>query len=830
VTFANPAGLLLLGLVLPVLLLHVLKPQRDRVDVSSVYLWKGLAAPVSAARPWQRLRPSLLLFLQLLVVVGLALTVARPVRLTDAIVAEHTVFVIDASGSMAARDGEPDRLADALDTARRLRSELPDGGMASIVAATSRPDVLLSASSDRDAFDDALDQIETSPGSADFADAFALAESLETPDADIGFVLLSDGGLTDAEQRLLPPASVYRVVGESSANRGITRLTIEPRGTGLYAVVALRNSGEDEVTQTLRVDVDGRAAFEDEVTLPARGAQEVVVPDLPAGDRVEAFLEGEDLLDADDHAYAVANRPPEVDVAVVVPEQVPAEEVEGADAVLDAVLDFMPGVDTTWVRADQPVPDVDLVIYDEAPVPAEPPAPFWAIAPPEGAPGVTVTGTVEAPVLTSVDPEDPLVADLDLAEVLFHQSQQLDAPAAQVLVGSEDTPLLSRALFGETTFVYQGFPLAYSTIWKEEAFPVLASRIVTELAGAALPSGALEVGATLPVQGDRDSRVTAPGGTVTEVPAGAPLPRATRVGFWTIETDDQPARTLAVNASARETDIRPAPSLLTEERQVEAGESLPRGQRSVLAWVVLPLLLVVLAEWLLVRRRAGVGRGPPYLFEPRNPAYYPRLFERCGFVPVGRWYGYEMNRHGAIEQLARLERILGRRPAPVRIEELQTGQSQETMVRVHRVLDRCWAGHVGYASLDLDEFVEVFGGALSIMDPGQVAAFVQDGEDAGFAFVYPDYVDDVRALDGSAGKWGHWLGTSRPNRIVLSTAALVPAARHSTAATAQVAWAFRQAVSGEFDECVLSLVIEGFLSRIEEPTREHTLYARAIGA
>jgi hypothetical protein len=221
---------------------------------------------------------------------------------------------------------------------------------------------------------------------------------------------------------------------------------------------------------------------------------------------------------------------------------------------------------------------------------------------------------------------------------------------------------------------------------------------------------------------------------------------------------------------------------------------------------------------------------PPYLFEPRNPAYYPRLFERCGFVPVGRWYGYEMNRHGAIEQLARLERILGRRPAPVRIEELQTGQSQETMVRVHRVLDRCWAGHVGYASLDLDEFVEVFGGALSIMDPGQVAAFVQDGEDAGFAFVYPDYVDDVRALDGSAGKWGHWLGTSRPNRIVLSTAALVPAARHSTAATAQVAWAFRQAVSGEFDECVLSLVIEGFLSRIEEPTREHTLYARAIGA
>lgn len=219
---------------------------------------------------------------------------------------------------------------------------------------------------------------------------------------------------------------------------------------------------------------------------------------------------------------------------------------------------------------------------------------------------------------------------------------------------------------------------------------------------------------------------------------------------------------------------------------------------------------------------------PPYLFEPRNPSYYPSLFERCGFVPVGRWYGYEMNRQRAIEQLARLDRILGRRPAPGRIEELQTGQSQETLVRVHRVLDRCWAGHVGYASLDLDEFAEVFAGALSIMGPGQVSAFVQDGEDAGFAFVYPDYVEDVRALNGSATRWGHWLGASQPRRIVLSTAALVPAARHSTAATAQLAWAFRRAVSDGFDECVLSLVIEGFLSRIDEPIREHTLYARAI--
>src|SRR4029453_13564377 len=99
-SFANPAGLWLLGLALPVLALHVLRPRRQRVEVSSTLLWDQGAAPVSAATPGRRPRPSLLLFLQLLAVALLAVAAARPVRLVDAPLAEHTVFIIDTSGSM----------------------------------------------------------------------------------------------------------------------------------------------------------------------------------------------------------------------------------------------------------------------------------------------------------------------------------------------------------------------------------------------------------------------------------------------------------------------------------------------------------------------------------------------------------------------------------------------------------------------------------------------------------------------------------------------------------------------------------------------------------
>ncbi len=596
-TFANPAGLWLALLALPVLALHILRPRRDEVEVSSVYLWRDVEATVSAARPWQRLRPSLLLALQLLVVAGLALAVARPVRLTDAPVADHTVYVIDASGSMAARDGDPDRLAAAKAEARRLRGQIPAGGVASVVVADARPRVVLTASSDRDAFASALEPLEVTAGAADFAGAFVLAESLETTGDSIAFVFLSDGGLTDAEQALLPPGTTYESVGDQSTNRAITRLTVEPATGGLRAFVTVANTGGPDATQTLRLDVDGETAVTQEVALDSGDSVDVEV-DLPPGQRVQAFLEGEDLLDVDDRAYAVAPSRKSLDVLVAGPD----------DPLLDVLLAAMPGVEVTRSAAGVPAPDADLAIYNQVAVPADPQAPFWAIAPPAGAPGVAVTGAVEQPAATLVRTDDPLLADVDLSGVAIRVAQRLDAPTSEALVAAEGTPLLVRGAAGDRPFVYLGFPLAESNLPLQYAFPILGDRIVSELGGAALPPQSLPAGTALPLDAARANTVTGPGGLTIEVPAGAAAPHADQVGFWTVAAADRPERAIAVNPSLSESDLTPAPSLLVQERTRNESDSPPRGHVPVLAWVVVPLLALVAAEWLLARRRSGVSR------------------------------------------------------------------------------------------------------------------------------------------------------------------------------------------------------------------------------
>jgi len=126
VRFANPAGLWLLLLAVPVLLLHVLRPRRQPRQVASTFLWQSVTTPVSAASPWRKLKPSLLLLVQLLVVALLALSVAGPVRITPAPLAQHTVFIIDASGSMLATDGRPDSRPDVRESSRTLGNLLSD--------------------------------------------------------------------------------------------------------------------------------------------------------------------------------------------------------------------------------------------------------------------------------------------------------------------------------------------------------------------------------------------------------------------------------------------------------------------------------------------------------------------------------------------------------------------------------------------------------------------------------------------------------------------------------------------------------------------------------
>ncbi len=596
-TFANPVGLLLLVLAAPVFLLHVLRPRRPRTAVPSTFLWRDAGAPTTAASPWQRLRWSLPLILQLLTVVALAGAAARPARTEPVALARHSVFVIDASGSMLARDRDPDRLEDGRRQANRLRARLPQGGVASVVEAGPTPRVLLTASPDRAAFAGAVRRVTATAARPDLPAAFRLAESLETPGAPLGVVFISDGALTTDEQAALPPGTTYVKVGSRAANRAVTALTVEPRGSGIHATATVRNAAGPAVRQRLRVDVDGRTAATLDLDLAA-GATVTRELDLPAGDQITAALEGDDLLAADDQAVAVGARRPPLRVLVAGPD----------DPFVERLLSAIPGV-TVERRADAaPATGFDLAVYDRVNPPPAPGAPFWAIAPPGGAPGIRVGGSVERPAVTLVRSDLPLLAGLDLADVAIATAQRLEpSPGAEVLVAAEATPLLLRGESGATPYLYLGFALADSNLPLQVAYPVLADRLLTDLVGATLPTGSLRVGQPLPVPAGVAVRVDGPRGSRL-LAAGDPVPIADRPGVWAIAPEGRARRLVAVNADPAEADPTPVDHLPVRTRDGGPAGAREQGQRPLLAWFVALAVALLVAELLAAGREGGPTR------------------------------------------------------------------------------------------------------------------------------------------------------------------------------------------------------------------------------
>lgn len=124
------ASIVALSTIPPLVALYFLRLRRTRRVVSSTMLWKRATQDLRANAPFQRLRFSLLLLLQLLALALLAFAIAQPqIEMGDS-QAKRIVFLIDRSGSMNVNDasGDRSRLEEAKQLAENRVRALNSGG------------------------------------------------------------------------------------------------------------------------------------------------------------------------------------------------------------------------------------------------------------------------------------------------------------------------------------------------------------------------------------------------------------------------------------------------------------------------------------------------------------------------------------------------------------------------------------------------------------------------------------------------------------------------------------------------------------------------------
>jgi hypothetical protein len=224
----------------------------------------------------------------------------------------------------------------------------------------------------------------------------------------------------------------------------------------------------------------------------------------------------------------------------------------------------------------------------------------------------------------------------------------------------------------------------------------------------------------------------------------------------------------------------------------------------------------------------------PFLFEPRNPPYYPQLFAAAGFSPQHTWFSIDVSSDQLRQALNGLPMLQVRKATHQRfaVERVDLADHPAVLQRLYALLDAMWTGHVGYTSLDFGEFVEVFAPALSLMTDGDmhIAIDRDTGGDVGCVFSYPDYSADVRALNGDSTAWGRWLqGGARPRRLVFHTVGLAPGARRTGLVSALVRAAFEHCIE-EYEEGVMAILVDDLtaLQRVAPATRWYTLFGRPL--
>lgn len=644
-TLLDPLSAILTGAIAgPILVaLYFLKLRRRRVRVASTLLWQRAVQDLQVNEPFRWLRPSLLLFLQLLALALLAIAIGRPAIPGGLSASGRVVLLIDRSASMNALDGAggSSRFDDAIRLAHETIDELGRGSSVSIVTYAAAPEVVLAPTTDLNAAHRALDRIAPTDQPDDLASALGLISALSANQTDetaspqpASVIFFSDGGFEPASYALTGADLTFRRVGPEETsihdNLGITALSIaadfnDPTLTRLF--LRVQNALDREVASTVVLTGPsgeiGRRALRVPASAEGTPGSESLTFELDRGitGLVSAKIDRADRLEADNTASAIIEQSSKPRVLLVSP----GGDADNAGWVLG---DFLAEMDFqsltrqsagTFARALEAgeIVGYDLIVFDRVDVPLGVPAPTLSFG--ASIPGYRVEqGPESTDRFTAWKRTHPIMRGLVLDGVRIARPAWFvpleGAPPADELALGRTGPLILLLSEGR----YRRLAIAFEPAASN--WPLLDISYLLFLVQAVefftFESGPL--GNTLATTGRPASIEVSPGqgeivlkGPVdltARVSGAAPTGESVRVSLGIPEragvyTDAQSRPVLAVNlASSRESTLATRDTISVAGRPVASGQ-MGEGVREIWHWFVLMATLVLTAEWLLFARR-----------------------------------------------------------------------------------------------------------------------------------------------------------------------------------------------------------------------------------
>ncbi|HMQ53433.1 MAG TPA: BatA and WFA domain-containing protein [Anaerolineae bacterium] len=517
--------LALLGLLtLPlIILLHLLRSQRQQVVMPSLLLWRGLEQEKEGGAP-RKIPWSLMLMLQLAAATLLTCGLARPVLSFLLDRPQQTIFVLDTTTSMTAADvtgaggAASTRFEVARATIQSALEDLSESDRIAVVSLGPQPELLLAGSGDqRAALLSTLDHLLPGATGANLTEALSLAGGLVEPDLQSQIVVLTDGNFTvEAEALPAVPAPVtWRFIPDNAEpvpNQALFDVSARPLPDGRYRLFArVINYGDLLARRTLRLVVDGETVDEASLDLEPQSDATYLWTVSAGADTAAVEIVETDVLPLDNRA----------ELRFVDSTRRRALLISAEPTTLARALEVQPGLDLTVIEPEEwPVPEpsgFDLLVFDNPPASLTdwPRGNIWLVNPPVGHPLLPVDNVV-VNLRPDVSTASTMLAGIDLSGVYFPRVARLVAPdwATVDLLGTSrqiesQPPLIFHGSTGQSRVAVWAFDLDASNLPARLALPLLTANTL-EVLLSPVPPAAIDLGE--PVRLPANYSVEAPDG------------------------------------------------------------------------------------------------------------------------------------------------------------------------------------------------------------------------------------------------------------------------------------------------------------------------------
>ncbi len=522
-------GWLLMGLIPPAIFaLYFLKLKRQPLEVPSTYLWHRVIEDLHVNSLWQRLRKSLLLLLQLLVV-GLAmLALLRPGWQGQSLEGQRFIFLLDNSASMSATDTENGvpRLVEAKQRIAALIDQLETDMAAMLITFNEQPDVVQEFTNNKRLLREALDRVELSSGATDLSGALELADGFANPDRvmseegdqsfevteqqDVELLILSDGRFPTIEdfslgnlRPLFLPIGSFR--GENLAITAFNTRRNDERPELQQAFVQVANFSDEPQSTLVELYMEQRLLDAAELSvLPGEVASSTfnLSGDVRGALRAQLDISTDfkDRLAEDNRAFAVLGPRSDGRVLLVTPGNATVESAlstDRANRIAKTEKVAVEVLESANFQKQAQTDYYDLIIFDQC-VPETMPRAntlfIGRLPPQKDWQKKDSASSVSAPQIIDWQRDHPLLSLLELGNVQIIDSLVTRPPlGGRILIDSTQGPIMAIAPRDRYEDAVLGFEIVgseaggartFNTDWpRKHSFPGFWLNVLEYFAG-----------------------------------------------------------------------------------------------------------------------------------------------------------------------------------------------------------------------------------------------------------------------------------------------------------------------------------------------------------